>query len=86
MTTLSKLFKNRNFILILAIVLGLTIGEPGATRTQPLVLPLLALVMTLSATNITSREFSSLKNMPRPIITSLLLNYVVMEQDKTDLI
>ena len=78
MASVSKLLRNRNFILILAIVLGLAIGEPVASKTQSLVLPALALVMTLSATNITSREFTSLKNMPRPILTSLLLNYVVL--------
>jgi BASS family bile acid:Na+ symporter len=78
MAIISKLLRNRNFILILAIVLGLAIGEPVASKTQSLVLPALALVMTLSATNITSREFTSLKNMPRPILTSLLLNYVVL--------
>ena len=72
------LLRNRNFILILAIVLGLAVGEPVATRTEPLVLPLLALVMTLSAANVTSREFTSLKAMPRTILLSLLLNYVVM--------
>ena len=78
MAIISKLLRNRNFILILAIVLGLIIGEPVASKTQSLVLPLLALVMTLSATNVTSREFTSLKTMPRPILTSLLLNYVVL--------
>ena len=78
MSFIGRLLKSRNFILILAIVLGLTIGEPAATRTQLLVLPLLALVMTLSATNITSSEFTSLKEMPRTILLSLLLNYVVM--------
>jgi len=78
MAFIGRLFRNRNFILVLAIVLGLAIGEPVATRTEPLVLPLLALVMTLSAANITSRELSSLREMPRPILLSLLLNYVVM--------
>jgi len=73
-----RLFKNRNFILILAIVLGLVIGEPVATKTEPLVLPLLALVMTLSAANITSREFTSFKAMPRTILLSLFLNYIVL--------
>lgn len=59
-------------------MLGLAIGRPVAAWTEPAVLPALALIMTLSATNITSRDFTSLKNMPRPILTSLLLNYVVM--------
>ncbi|MFC1903974.1 hypothetical protein ACFLW9_03735 [Chloroflexota bacterium] len=78
MATIGKLFRNRNFILTLAIVLGLTLGKPAANWAQPLVLPALALVMTLSATSITSRDFTSLKKMPRPIIISLLMNYVVM--------
>lgn len=78
MAFIGKLFKNRNFILVLAIVLGLVIGEPIATKTEPLVLPLLALVMTLSAANVTSREFTSLKTMPRTILLSLFLNYIVL--------
>jgi len=78
MNFIARLLRNRNFILVLAIVLGLAIGEPVATRTEPLVLPLLAVVMTLSATNITSREFASLRDMPRTILLSLLLNYIVM--------
>jgi BASS family bile acid:Na+ symporter len=78
MIATGRLLRNRNFILILAIVLGLAIGEQGATKTEFLVLPLLALVITLSAINITSRELVSLKAMPRAVIYSLLLNYVVL--------
>ncbi|MFC1915715.1 bile acid:sodium symporter family protein [Chloroflexota bacterium] len=77
MSVASKLLRNRNFILILAIALGLTIGEVGATRTQSLVLPALALVMTLSATDITSHEFTNLRAMPKAVFVSLLLTYVV---------
>ena len=78
MAFIRRLLKNRNFVLLLAIALGLAIGGPVAIRTEPLVLPLLALVMTLSAINITSREFTSLREMPRTILLSLLLNYVLM--------
>lgn len=78
MLIFKKLLRNRNFILILAIVFGLTTGKTVATWTEPLVLPALALIMTLSATNITSRDFASFKAMPRQIFASLLLNYVVM--------
>jgi len=60
------------------LALGLAIGENVAVWTQPLVLPALALVMTFSAANITSRDFTSLKAMPGQILISLLLNYVVM--------
>jgi BASS family bile acid:Na+ symporter len=53
-------------------------GKSVAAWTQPLVLPALALVMTLSATNITSRDFTTIRAMPGTILISLLLNYVVM--------
>jgi len=75
---ISKLFRNRNFILVLSIVLGIAIGEKVATFTQPAVLPLLALVMTLSTANITSREFASIKTMPIRILVALLVNYIIM--------
>lgn len=78
MATLRTLPRNRNFILILSIVLGLTIGEKGADLTQPAVLPVLALIMTLSTTSITSRDFASLKAMPGRMLVALLINYVVM--------
>ena len=75
---ITKLFRDRNFILILSIVLGLAIGEHVAIRMQPAVLPALALIMTLSATSVTSRDFASFKTMPRAVFSSLLLNYVVL--------
>jgi len=77
MTISRKIFRNRNFILILAIVLGLSIGEQGASLTQSAVVPLLALVMTLSMSGMTTREFASIRTMPRRILVALLLNYVV---------
>ncbi len=78
MLKIGKLFRSRNFILILAIVLGLTLGQEVAVWTEPLTLPVLALIMTLSATNITSRDFVSLKAMPGQVLASLLLSYVIM--------
>ena len=41
-------WRNRDVILISAVVCGLALGR-GATWTQPLILPALAVVMTLSA-------------------------------------
>ncbi len=78
MKFIGSLLRNRNVILLLAIALGLALGKPLATWTAPTVIPLLALVMTLSALNVTAREFTSLREMPRSIAVSLLLNYVVM--------
>ena len=73
-----SLLKNRNFILILAIALGLALGKPLATWTSPLVLPFLAIVMTLSAINVSSRELTTLKNIPYFAGLSIMLNYLVM--------
>ncbi|MFC1986996.1 bile acid:sodium symporter family protein [Chloroflexota bacterium] len=74
--TIIKLLTNRNFILVLAIVLGLAIGNKGTVYTRPVVLPMLALIMTLSTTSITSREFSSIKTLSRKIVIAPLINFI----------
>jgi len=58
-------------------VLGLAIGQ-GATWIEPLLLPALAVSMTLTTIDITNHDLASIKSTPRPILISLLLNYVVM--------
>ncbi len=78
MRIISTLLRNRNFIFLLAIAVGLAVGEGVAVWTQPVVMPALVLVMTLSTATVTSRDLASLKTMPRTILNSLLLNYVVM--------
>jgi len=62
---------------MLSIVLGLAIGQ-GAVWTKPLLLPVLAVAMTLSTISITNRDLASIKSTPRLIPISLLLNYVVL--------
>jgi BASS family bile acid:Na+ symporter len=76
-TSICKLFGNRNFIFILAIALALAAGQ-GAERIEPLLLPTLAVAMTLTATSITNRDLAAGRSSPRPILVSLLLNYVLM--------
>ena len=78
MKTLTNLLTNRNFILLLSLVLGLSIGKPVASWTSPLIIPLLIVVMTLSTMNITSREFASGKNFAYAAGMSLVLNYLVI--------
>lgn len=78
MKTIINLLRNRNFIFLFAIAVGFAVGEGVAVRTQPVVMPALALVMTLSTATITYRDLASIKTMPRTILSSLLLNYVVM--------
>ena len=62
---------------MLSIVLGLAAGQ-GAVWTKPLLLPVLAVAMTLSTISITNRDIASIKNTPRLIPMALLLNYVVL--------
>ncbi len=73
----SRLLKNQNFIFTFALVLALTVGH-GAIWIESLLLPVLAVAMTLSTISITNRDLISIKSAPRPILVSLLLNYVVM--------
>lgn len=76
MPFLKNLLLNRNFILITSVVLGLTAGR-FASLTQPLILPVMALVMTLSTASVTTRDLKSLKTNPGPILVSLVLGSFV---------
>jgi len=65
-------------VLLLAVALGLLIGKQAAEKTEPLVIPFLAIVMSLSAMNVTTQELAQLKKMHRTVAYSLLLNYLVL--------
>jgi BASS family bile acid:Na+ symporter len=73
----SHLFRNTGFILALAFIIGLALPQ-GAPRTDPAVTPLLALIMTLSITGVSPKLFLDFRRVSRPILISLLLNYVVL--------
>ena len=78
MHVITRVLRDRNFILVLAISLDLLVGENAAKKTQPAVLPLLALAMTLCTMNVSSSDFLSVKSMPQTLVYSLLLNYAVL--------
>jgi BASS family bile acid:Na+ symporter len=59
------------------VVCGLALGR-GANWTQPLVLPALAVVMTLSTMGVRSEMPRSPRELWRPALSGLLLNYVVL--------
>ncbi|MBI5583933.1 MAG: hypothetical protein HY892_08930, partial [Deltaproteobacteria bacterium] len=69
-----KLLKNRNFLLVFAIVLGLFLGQ-GARWTRDLVIPGLAVVMTLAVMGIPGSIFRSPRSLIWPILAGLALNY-----------
>ena len=72
-----SLLRNRNFILVLALVLGLLLGD-GSQWTEVLVLPVLAFVMMLSTTSISGALFTSPKALLVPVIVGITLNYGVL--------
>jgi len=72
-----RLLQSRNFILPLAVVLSLAVGQT-AVWTKPALLPVLMLIMTVSTASITSKELAAFKTMARPILISQLLNYFVL--------
>jgi BASS family bile acid:Na+ symporter len=73
---LARILTNRNFILILAMVLGLAIKNvPDWIRH--FTVPALAIVMVVSLTQISLRSFMDIKAIARPILYSILFNYII---------
>ena len=71
------LFLKREFILILALVSGLAASE--LTRyTEPLVLPVLGVVMTLSIMMISGQELRSIQKLIAPLLWGIVMNYLVL--------
>lgn len=76
MSKFVKIVLNRNFILILAVVTGLLLGE--VTRyLKEYIIYLLALVMIFSTTAISTRAFLPIKKTIRPFLYGIFLNYLV---------
>jgi BASS family bile acid:Na+ symporter len=73
----ASLFRNAGFILALAFIVGLVLPH-GAAETSPAVVPLLALVMTMSIMGVSPRLFLDFRKVSRPILLSLLMNCVVL--------
>mgnify|MGYP006290167007 CR=1 FL=1 len=71
------IFKNRNFILTFAFILGLSFPSL-AQYTKSLTIPALALVMTMSLSEIPSREMVQWKKLSKPLLLGILLNYILL--------
>jgi BASS family bile acid:Na+ symporter len=72
-----RLLRNRNFILFLALSLGLLWGD-AARWTEKVALPALALVMTLSTTGISGRTLRSPRTLLIPVVGGVAMNYAVL--------
>lgn len=70
------LLLNRNVILIMAVVLGLTAGG-GARLIKPYTTWILMATMLFSMTGMATRSFFPLKSTIRPMIAGTVLNYLL---------
>jgi BASS family bile acid:Na+ symporter len=72
-----RLVWNRDFLLIMALLLGLFWGQ-GAKWTESTVIPILGLVMTLATMGVPGNIFHSPGKMVRPALWGIALNYGVL--------
>ncbi len=72
-----KLLQNRTFILGMAFVLGLIFGDVAAAL-QGLTMPALAVVLAVSATQVTVQDFLPIKEMARPLVLALAANFLFL--------
>jgi len=77
MAKLKSLLHNRNFIFLLATVCGL-LTDKAAPWTEPLILPGLAVVMTVSTMSIPNRAFRSARTMITPAFLGSVMNYLIL--------
>ncbi len=69
-----KLLNNRTFILVLSFVAGLLFTDL-ARLIEPLTIPALAMVLTVSSMQVSIKDFTPLKSVISPVIKALILNY-----------
>lgn len=72
-----RLLSNRNFIFLLAISFGLVFPQP-AIWTQVLMMPALALVMTLATINVQNDYFLKPRTILMPSLFGILMTYVIL--------
>ena len=76
-TRLIGLLRNNSFVFMLAMAVGLAFGR-GASYTEPALVPVLALIMTVSIWGISAKIFLDLKRILFPVLVALVLNYVIL--------
>lgn len=72
-----KLLRNRDFLLMMALLLGLFAGG-GARFTERAILPVLAVVMTLATMEVPGKIFLSPGKLIGPILVGLAMNYGIL--------
>ncbi len=71
------LLNNSRFIFIVAMVAGLALSG-GASQTEHALVPVLALIMTVSILDVSSRIFTDFRRALRPVAVALVLNFVLL--------
>jgi BASS family bile acid:Na+ symporter len=72
-----RLLNNRNFIFLLAIIFGLVLPQ-AAQWTKILMMPALALVMTLATINVPNDYFLKPRAILKPSLAGILMTYVIL--------
>jgi BASS family bile acid:Na+ symporter len=76
MNRIVKVLRNRNFILIFALLCGFLIPFGGKVFS-PYIIYLLALIMSFSTTGIKLKMLSEIKSVTKITVVSIILNYVI---------
>ena len=74
MGRVTRTLRNRNFILVASLLMGLVWGG-GARWTEKAILPALALVMTLSTMGVPASIFLDPRKLVIPAVVGILLNF-----------
>lgn len=77
MSKIKNLLCSRNFILLLAAIFGLLLPQ-GSRWTENLILPALAVIMSLSTMGVSGNIFRSPRSLIAPGILGILMSYVVL--------
>ena len=72
-----RLLNNRNFIFLLAMTFGLVLPQ-AAEWTKILMMPALALVMTLATINVPNDYFLKPRSTLKPSLAGILMTYVIL--------
>lgn len=73
---IKRIFSDRNMLLVLALVLGLSIPQ-FSVYLKEYIMIILAVVMVLSLTAISTSAFRPLKNTVKPMLIGAFLNHIV---------
>ncbi len=68
---------NSSFVFLLAMAVGM-LFDGGASWTEPALLPVLGVIMTVSISDISMREFLNVRSVAVPVMAAVLLSYVVL--------